>query len=354
MVQKKKILFVVEAMGGGVFTYIVDLANELVKTYDMTIAYATRPQTPSNYRSYFDERIQLIKVKHFTRAVNPAKDIKALLEIRKIAKDVNPDIIHLHSSKAGALGRIAFAGWKIPLYYTPHGYSFLMEDYNPVKRNLFGKTEALLAKGKCTTISCSYGEHLETLKLTPNADWVNNGINTDTLDKILSGTPAMEHPFTVFTVGRICPQKNPKLFNQIALNLPELKFLWIGDGELREELTAENIEITGWLERRDAIARCVNADVFLLTSLWEGMPISLLEAMYMQKLCVVNDVIGSRDVIQNEKNGFVCQTVEEFCAAVTSRQTDKLIQIAREDVKREYNTTVMAEHYSSIYEGNAL
>ena len=55
--KKQKLLFVVEAMGGGVFTYIVDLANELVHFYDMYIAYAVRPQTPSDYREQFDRRI---------------------------------------------------------------------------------------------------------------------------------------------------------------------------------------------------------------------------------------------------------------------------------------------------------
>ena len=52
MAEKKKILYIVEAMGGGVFTYIVDLTNELVDTYDMYIAYAVRKQTPSNYKDY--------------------------------------------------------------------------------------------------------------------------------------------------------------------------------------------------------------------------------------------------------------------------------------------------------------
>lgn len=58
MATKKKILYIVEAMGGGVFTYIVDLANELVDTYDMYIAYAVRKQTPSNYKEYtYNRRI---------------------------------------------------------------------------------------------------------------------------------------------------------------------------------------------------------------------------------------------------------------------------------------------------------
>lgn len=60
MAEKKKILYIVEAMGGGVFTYIVDLANELVNKYDMYIAYAVRKQTPKNYKDYFDKRIHLM------------------------------------------------------------------------------------------------------------------------------------------------------------------------------------------------------------------------------------------------------------------------------------------------------
>ena len=116
MAEKKKILYIVEAMGGGVFTYIVDLANELVNKYDMYIAYAVRKQTPKNYKDYFDKRIHLIEVKNFRRAIDPMKDIAAFFEVKKIAAEIKPDIIHLHSSKAGAIGRMAFNG-KIPMFY---------------------------------------------------------------------------------------------------------------------------------------------------------------------------------------------------------------------------------------------
>lgn len=75
-------------MGGGVFTYIVDLANELVNKYDMYIAYAVRKQTPKNYKDYFDKRIHLIEVKNFGRAINPTKDIAAFFEVKKIAAEV--------------------------------------------------------------------------------------------------------------------------------------------------------------------------------------------------------------------------------------------------------------------------
>lgn len=355
MADKKKILFIVEAMGGGVFTYIVDLANELVDTYDMYIAYAVRKQTPHDYKDYFDKRIHLIEVKDFERSINPTKDIKAFFEIKSIAKKVKPDAIHLHSSKAGALGRFAFNGKDIPLFYTPHGYSFLMQNHSTAKRLIYKAVETVCGKQNCMTISCSEGEHQETLKLTKNAAYVNNGINMKELQKLIDSVGTMaDYPFTIFTLGRICYQKNPALFNQIALAMPEVRFLWIGDGELRNELTAKNIEITGWCKREDALKYSLQADVFLLTSLWEGLPISLLESMYMKKLCIVNNVIGNRDVIHNGENGFVCDDVDGFVEAIKSAERhekyiEKYIEQAYADVLKKYNTAVMAEQYSNIY-----
>lgn len=316
MAEKKKILYIVEAMGGGVFTYIVDLANELVNSYDMYIAYAVRKQTPENYKDYFDKRIHLIEVKNFGRAIDPAKDIAAFFEVKKIVAEIKPDVIHLHSSKAGVIGRVAFNG-KIPMFYTPHGYSFLMENYKPMKRRMFKLIESVCAKRNCTTISCSVGEHQESLKLTKRATYVNNGINMAELQEIIDKTEKVEHPFTVYTLGRICYQKNPTLFNQIAESLPDVKFVWIGDGELREQLTSKNIEITGWADRSTAIRYAVNADV-----------------------------------IHNEENGFVCTKVEDFVKAIKECQSEdgKLVERAYQDILKMYNTKVMAEQYSRKYE----
>ncbi|MCD8049298.1 MAG: glycosyltransferase [Clostridia bacterium] len=351
---KKRILFVTEAMGGGVFTYIVDLANGLADKCDIYIAYAVRPQTPSDYKEYFDEKIHLIEVKNFTRSPNPAKDIKAFFELRKIADEVKPDIIHLHSSKAGALGRWAFNGKKTPLFYTPHGYSFLMKDQNALKRLMYRAIEAVSAKRACITVSCSEGENRESLKLTKRAVYVDNGINTEKLDNLLSAVqPQKEHEFTVFTLGRICCQKNPKMFDDIAKAMPQIHFLWIGDGELRDELTSPNIEITGWLDREQALFKSVSADVFVLTSLWEGLPISLLEAMYMKKPCVVSNVIGNHDVIRSGENGYVCDNVSEFADSIENIRIEKstgLTETAYDDILTRYNTNVMAEKYSAIYD----
>ena len=359
--ERKRLLFVVEAMGGGVFTYIVNLTNRLVEDYDLYLAYAVRPQTPEDYRDYFDPRIYLIEVKDFIRSIRLQHDFRALLDLVRIGREVRPDIIHLHSSKAGILGRLAYWNVRVPLFYTPHGYSFLMRHASALKRAFYRLMELVMAKTRCTTIACSKGELDETLPMTRRAFLVNNGIDLDEIDGYLGHAPGEKNlepraqgAYTVFTIGRICDQKNPELFNQVAFALPDLRFLWIGDGELRDALTAPNIEVTGWLSRKEVLALANRADCFLLPSLWEGLPISLLESMYLGKPCVVSDVIGSRDVIRDGENGFVCGAPEEFVRAIREASRAEVAESLREaalrDVRSEYNVAVMAQSYEKIYE----
>lgn len=354
--KKKKVLFIVEAMGGGVFSYIVDLANKLAGSMNVYIAYGIRKETPLNYIEYFDKRIKLIKIDNFTREINFNKDIKSFFEIKRVAEEINPDIIHLHSSKAGVLGRLAFNNKKSTLFYTPHGYSFLMESSGLIKRKIYYIIEAILAKKNCKTVSCSKGEYLETEKFNKNAAYVNNGIDIKKLQTIINKNKNKNKNdvFTVFTIGRICHQKNPELFNMIAERLPHIKFVWIGDGELKEKLTSDNITITGWMNRDDVIKKALSADAFILTSLWEGLPISLLEAMYMKKVCIVNNVIGNKDVINHGINGYVCSNVDEFVESlnlVIKNNHEHMVNQSYNDVLMYYNTDIMLEEYIKIYGG---
>ena len=162
----------------------------------------------------------------------------------------------------------------------------------------------------------------------------------------------MEGTFTVFTLGRICRQKNPKAFNAIAQSLPDIQFIWIGNGELRNELRSPNITVTGWVDRNQAISLALRSDVFILPSLWEGLPISLLEAMYMKKPCVVSNVIGNRDVIKSGINGYLCNDVPDFVKAIESIQEsypNNYIQKAYSEISSHYNIVKMAEQYEKIY-----
>ena len=358
--DKKKILNIVEAFGGGVFTMMNDLTNELCDEYEVVIAYSMRKQTPDNFKELFDKKIKFIEVKNFTRNINLIKDTKALAELRKIIKEENPDIIHLHSSKAGVLGRLVASGKKYRILYNPHGFSFLKKDDSKYKRVIYRLIEKIMTwvNSQCTIVGCSYGEYEEAKKLSNNSVWINNGINLKELENKISLLDKHKIDFDNLkfcTVGRIGYQKNPIVFNEIAENLPNNNFVWIGDGELRGELTAKNISILGWKNREKVLRELNKNDIFILTSLWEGLPISLLEAMYMKKICIVTNVIGNRDVVEENKNGFIFNNTDEFYKIINEIKNKKydieiILNKAYDDIVDKYNTRVMREKYVKEYE----
>ena len=339
MEKKPKILHIIEAMGGGVFTYIVNLANGLSDEYDVTIAMGVRNETPEDYETYFNDEVNLMRVKNFSRSINPLKDVMACFELRKIVKEIKPDIIHLHSSKAGAIGRMIFSGRKYKVFYTPHGYSFFMEDIRPVMRSVYKQIEKICGMRK-----------------SKRSTYVNNGIDSKDLDDIMEyGGNCPHQEFTVYTAGRIEYQKNPEMFNEIAKRLPDVKFVWIGEGSMRDCLTSENIEITGWIERAHAIKLAEKGDVFLFPSRWEGLPIALLEAMYMKKVCMASDVVGNRDIVENGVTGYICNTVDEFAELIENVRNKKVSNLgdkAHKLVVDEYNSNSFCDNYKKIYRNN--
>lgn len=352
--RKKKILYFVEAFGGGVFTYLVNLTNELCDEYDIYIAYGLRKQTPKNFKKYFDKRIHLIKVQNYQRSISLLRDTKALLEMKRIANKVKPDIIHLNSSKAGILGRFLFRNSNVPVFYTPHGYSFLMADISNQKKAFYKLLEKAFAFKNIETIACSKGEYEITKELTSNATYVDNGINLKEFDGINMDHQTNFDHLKIATLGRISLQKNPVMFNRIAEAFLNTDFIWIGDGELRDKLTAPNIKVTGWVDNKTALNYLADTDIFILTSLWEGLPMALLEAMYMKKICIVSDVVGNRDVINSHRNGYICDSVDDFIKKIKSINTERytleeLTKKAHSDVVSHYNSTVMANEYKRIY-----
>jgi glycosyltransferase involved in cell wall biosynthesis len=354
----KKVLFIVESFGGGVFTYLVNLSNELSKHYEIYIIYNIRPQTPDDYKTYFNKSIHLIRVKNLQRSIRPINDVISILKIKKIIKKISPDIIHLHSSKAGALGRIIVSDKNIPLFYTPHGYSFLMSNTSLIKKTMYRLIEYILARGSSITIACSEGEYRESLKLNKKAKFVNNGINVDGLKTLVAKKEKQfshkHEEIVIFTIGRISYQKNPDLFNKIALSFPNNKFIWIGDGELRSHLTSKNIHISGWVNKDEALRLANKCDLFLLTSLWEGLPMSLLESMCLKKLCIISNIDGNNNVIKDDINGILCNNFSEFYKAIskvinTDIDYTSKINRAYYDVVHKYNSKIAAHNYEIIY-----
>jgi len=180
---------------------------------------------------------------------------------------VNPDIIHLHSSIAGGIGRLAYKGKNNTVVYTPHGYAHIL--MGPGKKSaVYGMLEKILGKtSNAITLTCCESEDEVARTLCKRTAYIETGVNLEELSKTLDKVePVKNDRFTVFTLGRACTQKQPGLFNEIAQLVPEADFLWIGNGELENELTAENIQITGWKPRLEALAMAKGADAFILCS----------------------------------------------------------------------------------------
>jgi hypothetical protein len=354
MKKKKKILHIVESFGGGTFSFLVDLANFTSAEYEVVIAFGKRKETFENYKSYFNDNIRFIEVKNFSRSLNPIKSLKAFIEIKKIIKNENPDIIHLHSSIAGFLGRLAADCDKYKVIYTPHGFSFLMKSQSIIKRRMYFWLEKFAAKKNCKVIGCSNGEYEEALKLTKNSVCIINGIDTNKLPKRQEKDikQMAGRKLKIVTIGRIGAQKNPTLFNEIANKFPNYKFIWIGDGKDKNILSSPNIEVTGWKSKEEVYSILSKTDVFLLPSLWEGLPISLLEAMYMKNICIVSNCIGNRDVIKNKWNGFICASFDEYINTLKNLKNynlDEIRENAYNDVQKFYNTQRMVEEYKLLY-----
>lgn len=348
----KKILMVCEAFGGGVFTYVSQLCNDMVDDFDVYLAYSLRPQTPKNYKEFLDPRIHLIQVmswngKPISNIINDRKVIK---ELKDIEKKIQPDVIHLHSSIAGGIGRLAFKGKNNTVIYTPHGYAHILMGPG-MKSNIYKFLEIILGKKNCITLTCCESEDEVAKTLCKKTAFIETGVNLKDLGETLDSIePEKNEKFTVFTLGRVCVQKQPELFNRIAQLVPEARFVWIGNGELENEL--KDCEVTGWKPRKEALAMAKGADAFILCSLGEAIAMSLIENMYIKKLVLVSNTMGNKSVIRNGVNGYVCETAEEYAEKIKSAINSfpkELTDRAYRDVLEVFNTDVMKKKYIEFY-----
>lgn len=342
-------------MATGIYFFLNSLLNRLCDQYDITIVYAERYETPKDLREQFDERIKLIKMDTLKRGMDPRMILASQREIRKIIRQEKPDIIHLNSSMAGIVGRIAALGSGIPVLYTPHLFSFLQPSFSRMKRVVFHAAEWLLARTGGYIIGVSESEYRAAKKLTRKAGYINNCI-----DVILPAPERTSHlpgnRLMAGTSGRILPQKCPQRYAELAKLIPQDEIAWIGDGELRTMLQGlDNVKILGWMNRADALEAVKKLDVFLLLSDSEGLSISLLEAMEAGAICVASDIEANRQVIENGVDGFLVRDAQEAAAIMEQIRhhkidLDGIRQAAYRKIVTQYNLEIMVQSYANVYE----
>jgi glycosyltransferase involved in cell wall biosynthesis len=314
-----KVLHAVEAFSGGIVQSIATLCRALDGEVTFHILHGRRPDAPEDAQAQFPQSVTFLSWPSAGREIAPGRDGRAILELRAAAARIRPDLIHAHSSKAGALARLAFPSGGIPVVYSPRGYAFLRRDKGPVGRAAFWMIERLLGTLPHVTVGCGLGEYGLARGVSGRAVLIPNMINPADFAEAAPLRPHSDGPLRIAMAGGIRPQKNFPLFREIAdaVRDRDWHFLWIGDGTVPGgRAVPPNVEITGWLRRAEVLRAMAGCHVFMQTSLWEGLPIALLEGMALGLAVLARPAVGNTELVVEGFNGFLCLEAASFVAAL--------------------------------------
>lgn len=295
-----KILYVItQSELGGAQTVVMQLANNLSQEHEVILAAG---QGDGKMWDMVEERVIKEKCPHLQRSISLKNDLLAAIELRRLYNKYRPDVIHLHSSKAGTLGRLVFPSRKI--VYTVHGFDSVrlaFRKFLPVEKILQYFCKAIVGVSK-------YDEkHLLEEGITRNVSTVYNGISIPNCSNIEVPKAFNNGKKVVLTIARVFPPKKTDLFIDVARLLPEYNFVWIGN---QREVTEfgplpQNCHFLGNIP--NAGAYCSLCDIFMLPSNYEGLPMVIIEAMSFGKPVVSSDVGGVSEIVQNDVNGFALE-----------------------------------------------
>jgi glycosyltransferase involved in cell wall biosynthesis len=289
-----------EALGGGVFEVVSNLSAGLAdQGHEVAIAYGVRAETPSPLREAVDMRVELIPTPWTARTIRAS--LRASRELRPSVEEWKPDVIHLHSSFAGVIGAATLSGLA-PTVYTPHGYSFTMNT-SPLRRRAFRALERRVANRveMVGAVSDSEADLARDVVSAPRVRVVPNGIPE--LDPDMTPDAPAGRKSGVFAMGRVAAQRQP---HEVAEILGEITGLddvgWVGGANDPSApglvaLARAGVPITGWLPREEALERLGAAAVYLHWTAWDGMPLSILEAMARDVVVIASDIPPNRSIL---------------------------------------------------------
>ena len=301
-------------------------------------------------------------------------DIGKWGQVKQFIRNNNVDIIHAHGTRANSNIIWAARSLGIPVIYTIHGWSF-HQDQNWLVKNIRIMGEKYLTNKSDLNISVSASNQQSGQKFISSfkSVVVNNGIDQQKFDPgkqyrdIRQELNIPKDKILVLFVARFTSHKQPisliKAFQKAIEANPEMHLLMVGEGD--ERLAAEKIIVENRLEnkitlqpfRQDVPDLLAAADIFVLPSLWEGLPIGLLEAMAMGKAVIASEVDGTVEIVQHNKNGFLIKTIDlvnELARSLLVLSQDAPLRdsFGREaikTVKDRFNASVMTREIEKIY-----
>lgn len=355
-----RVLHVIARMNvGGTATYLLSLISGLDELgVDELLAVGN---VPPNERE--DPRLGQLKFKrvlNMSRRLSFAGDLRAYMELRTLVREFKPDLIHSHTFKAGLLSRVKNFG--VPTVHTFHGHHLYDPEFGWFSRKVMNSIEKILAKRsrKLLTIGTKVGKELLEVGIGTLSQFVSIPPGIEELPKVSRGEirekfGITESPFVVVWLGRFTRVKRPDLVLEVAKLLPDRTFVMGGDGELLNEIRVaapSNLKIVGV---QSAAEMWGMADLALLTSDSEGMPLSVIEAQMCGVPVVATDVGSVSEIVRDEVTGkLVSGTPADLAAAISSlvessNALESMGEAARMRAKNLFSREVMVNRHLEVY-----
>ncbi len=310
--QSLRICHIVESGTTGVLAMVL-LAAETQRAggHHVLVLFCKRPGSPADLRAKVHPDIKLVELR--MRPLIPYLPVW-LLHCAQELRRANPDILILHGSFAGFFGRLVAAShFNGRVLYFPHLAPFIRIEFSPLRRAVFRALDRL-AQAVCPAvyIACSKSEQAAIARRIGEPVQVLENAIDDRVRSFRRSREARRTPLRrIVTCARIAPQKDPELFARICQLArsarSEIEFEWIGDGdpEARRTLRKAEVNVTRFLAREEALSRMANACVYLSTSVSEGQPIGVLEAMILGVPVLCPKADWSEDLVLDGETGFL-------------------------------------------------
>lgn len=368
--NKIRVLHVAQA-AGGVDRYIQMLLKYLDKEKFENILVCSQDFHEEDYRDLVDSFEQI----EMNRAIG-GNDLKAIKGVRALIKKYNPNIVYAHSSKAGAIARVADIGFKNHCVYNPHGWAFNMR-CSAKKKTMYTVIEKVAAPF-CDKIICiSDAEKQSALdkKICKEnkLQVIFNGVDIEAYENGVHGVVKRrelnipEDSFVVGMVGRMSPQKAPDVFIKMAKRVkdavPNAHFIIVGNGNQEDEIRkyaadngfADSLHITGWVYNPMSYIELF--DVACLLSRWEGFGLALPEYMMAGKPIVASRVDAIPNIIRDGENGLLVEVDDDIGASKAVLRIyqedglrDRLVAQGMEDVHNRFNARRVSEEHEKLFE----
>ncbi len=380
-----KILYIItQTEWGGAQKYVFDLST-FARLQGHEVVVATGQGEDSMLIEKLTEvGIETHQLKNLVRNISLFKDIAAVFELAGLYRKIRPDIIHLNSSMAGVIGSFASVFYrrnKHRIVYTAHGWVF-NEPMNQIKRWIFLFLERFSAKLKDKIICVSEFDRQVALKhrITPdkNLAAIHNGLDADKTEflsreealKELTANSKFSVPDSEIIIGTVAnfyPTKGLDYLiktTQLLITRYSLSvtLIIIGDGQLRPELEKSIVEkdltskilLAGKKNRASQYLKAF--DVYACSSVKEGLPYSIMEAMAAERPVVTTDVGGIPEIIQDEQNGLLTEPAnprelaDKLARLIKDRDLAKKLGAAgAATVREKFSKEIMVEKTMEVY-----